>query len=340
MKTSKTDSIELVAYDANWPTMAQAEMQILRELLPQKYVIDIQHVGSTAVPNLIAKPIIDLQIAVTSLNKIKLTAIALLESIDYVFWDENPDNTRLFFAKGAPPLGKQRTHHVHIVELDSHHWREKILFRDYLIAHPELAHQYADLKLNLQKQYQFDREKYTTAKTEFIQHALELATDEFLDLVDDHDHVIGEKRRSEIYAEKLNNFRVVNVFIKNDKGELWIPRRTLEKKIFPLCLDMSMGGHVDSGETYEIALERELREELNIDITQVAVRYLGHLKPVKDRVSSFMKVYEIALNDVSDYNPSDFSEYFWLTPHALAKRISMGEKVKSDLPKLLEKFYL
>jgi len=80
--------------------------------------------------------------------------------------------------------------------------------------------------------------------------------DEFLDLVDEDDNVIGQKKRSEVYAEHFSNFRVVNAFVINSKGEILIPRRTADKRIFPLCLDMSMGGHVESGESYEVYRER------------------------------------------------------------------------------------
>jgi isopentenyldiphosphate isomerase len=86
-------------------------------------------------------------------------------------------------------------------------------------------------------------------------------TDEYLDLVNEKDEVVGKKLRSEVYAEGLSNFRVVNVFLRNFEGKLWIPRRTANKRIFPLCLDVSMGGHVESGESYEVAFKRELSEE-------------------------------------------------------------------------------
>src|SRR3990167_1715083 len=94
----------------------------------------------------------------------------------------------------------------------------------------------------------------------------QVLSDEYLDLVDDNDIVIGKKKRSEVYAEHLSNFRVVNAFVINTKGELWIPRRAAHKRVFPLCLDMSMGGHVETGDSYEQAFARETREELNIDV--------------------------------------------------------------------------
>lgn len=163
--------------------------------------------------------------------------------------------------------------------------------------------------------------------------------DEYLDIVDDDDLVIGKKKRSEVYAEHLSNFRVVNAFVVNSRGEIWTPRRTASKRIFPLCLDMSMGGHVESGETYEQTLKRETQEELNIEIDQVPHRLLGYLTPQKDGVSAFMNVYEIQIEQSPDFNKDDFSEYFWFTPKALLERIEGGDKAKGDLPKLVEIFY-
>lgn len=160
--------------------------------------------------------------------------------------------------------------------------------------------------------------------------------DEFLDIVDQNDKVIGQKLRSEIYSQKLSNFRVVNAFLINEKGQLWIPRRCANKRIFPLCLDASMGGHVSSGETYEEAFKRELMEELNIDSNLVPYKHIGNLNPHQHNTSAFMQVYLIHTNNVPNYNTSDFIEYLWLKPDALLSRLKTGDKSKDDLPKIVK----
>lgn len=165
-------------------------------------------------------------------------------------------------------------------------------------------------------------------------------SEEILDLVDDRDQVIGTKSRSEIYKQDLKNYRVVNAFIVNSLGKIWIPRRSASKRLFPLGLDMSMGGHVESGENYDQAFERELKEELNIDSRETPHSLLGHLNPKDDGVSSFMNVYEIKSDKVPDYNQEDFIEYFWLTPEEVLQKLASEEKSKDDLPKLIKKFYL
>lgn len=165
------------------------------------------------------------------------------------------------------------------------------------------------------------------------------ALDEYLDLVDEDDQVIGKKLRSEVYAEGLSNFRVINAFIVNSKRELWIPRRALTKRLFPLCLDMSVGGHVESGETYDKAFARETKEEVNLDTAKIPWRFLAKLTPQKDRVSAYMHVYEIRWNETPRYSLDDFVEHFWLAPQDLLARYASGECAKNDLPKLVKAFY-
>ena len=161
-----------------------------------------------------------------------------------------------------------------------------------------------------------------------------------LDLVDKHDEVISTMHRNEVYEKGLQNFRVVNCFIENSEGKLWVPRRAPHKRIFPNGLDMSMGGHVDSGETYDIAFKRELMEELNLDADVVGYEYLGKLTPEEHNVSAFMQVYKIHTDTVPAYNPEDFTESFWFTPQDLMEKLAQGDTSKEDLPKLVRHFFL
>lgn len=163
--------------------------------------------------------------------------------------------------------------------------------------------------------------------------------DELLDLVNDDDQVIGTQWRSEAHANNRHHFRVINAFVVNDEGKLWIPRRTAHKRLFPNGLDVSVGGHVESGEGYAATFRRETREELGVDIDTVPWRDLGTLRPTTDGVNAFMHVYEIRMNEVPNYNPDDFSEFFWLTPHELLDKLAAGDTCKGDLPILVQRFY-
>jgi GrpB-like predicted nucleotidyltransferase (UPF0157 family) len=175
--TMSHDNIFLEEYNDQWPIMAKAEIASLKKLLPVEHVLDIQHVGSTSIPGMIAKPIIDIQIVVDSLASTKQHAIEILEANDYVYWHNNPDLERMFFVKGMPPFGKKRTHHVHICEPSCSQWANKIIFRDYLIAHPEKAQEYAALKIKLSEKHAFDRELYTDGKKCFVNEVLRMAND-------------------------------------------------------------------------------------------------------------------------------------------------------------------
>lgn len=147
--------------------------------------------------------------------------------------------------------------------------------------------------------------------------------------------MIGQARRSEVYRAGWVNFRVVNAFLVNAAGQLWIPRRSATKRLFPLGLDVSMGGHVESGETYEAALCRELREELNLDLDQQAWQCVAYLSPYVQPLSAFMKVYAITTEQTPDYNPADFVEAFWWSPAEVLARIASGDRAKDDLPTLI-----
>ncbi len=163
--------------------------------------------------------------------------------------------------------------------------------------------------------------------------------DELLDIVNNHDIVIATELRSVVYQQKMRHIRVVNAFIVNDKGQLWIPRRTATKELFPLGLDTSVGGHVQSSETYDQAFERELQEETGLILKESNCQVKAYLSPIEHNVSAFMTVYEIKSNQAPVYNPEDFCEYYWLTPAELIQKIEAGEPAKSDLIKLIKILY-
>lgn len=171
----KKDDIHLVSYNPEWPKLANLEIQKIKNNFPEKGIIDIQHIGSTAIPGLSAKPIIDIQIAVKSLEVISHRAILELQKLGYEYWADNPDKTKMFFVKGMPPYGEKRSHHVHIVEKKSRHWRNTLQFRDYLRENLSVAKEYEKLKKKLASEYAYDREKYTDEKADFIKDVLKRA---------------------------------------------------------------------------------------------------------------------------------------------------------------------
>lgn len=174
-EVTQKDHIDIMPNNPEWIELAKTEIEKIKSLFPDGVIVDIEHVGSTAIVGLSAKPIIDIQIAVHSLDVAKIIAVPLLQKLAYEYWADNPDKARMFFAKGMPPYGEKRTHHIHIVELDSHHWHDKIAFRDYLRAHPDAVKKYESLKSELAQKYKYDREKYTDEKAGFIKNILQAA---------------------------------------------------------------------------------------------------------------------------------------------------------------------
>ena len=157
-------------------------------------------------------------------------------------------------------------------------------------------------------------------------------SDELLDIVSDDDIVLRQELRSSVYARSSTFFRVINAFIYNSKGELWIPRRHKSKKLFPLYLDASVGGHVMAGETYEEAFFRETKEEIGLSVSTQDYELVGRLTPKKHKTSAFMNVYLIRSDDTPDYNRNDFSEFYWLTVKDFFFKLNRGDNAKSDLP--------
>lgn len=165
------DEIVIVEYDPRWSLMFEEEAAVVASVLSRELVVRIDHIGSTAVPGLVAKPIIDLLVSVHSLVEARQVAISPLEELGYAYWFDNPDPQRMFFVKGLPP-NSPRTHHIHIIESSSIRL-ERLMFRDYLREHPDEVLRYAQLKRYLAEQFPTDREAYTSGKAEYVQSVMQ-----------------------------------------------------------------------------------------------------------------------------------------------------------------------
>jgi rfaE bifunctional protein nucleotidyltransferase chain/domain len=164
--------VRLVQYDPRWPEMFEEDRRRIMEAIGG-YVAAVEHVGSTAVPNLAAKPVIDLMVGLRRLEDAAACVGPLGElGYDYVPEHEAIMPERRYFRRG--PSGAS-THHLHMVELGGEFWVEHLLFRDYLRAHPDAAREYEELKRVLAAAHGSDRGAYTEAKTDFIRSALERA---------------------------------------------------------------------------------------------------------------------------------------------------------------------
>ena len=163
------DYIELIDSDPNWPKLAAAEIEAIKLVVQQPYA-DIKHLGSTAINEMKAKPVLDIFIALDSLDDVD-SWIKPLENLGYVFWKDNPNKKHLRFFKGMPPYGVRRTHHVHIMEVgDGFNKRKQ--FCEILNSDNSLRQSYKQLKLNLAAHYADDREQYTHKKAVFIKKVL------------------------------------------------------------------------------------------------------------------------------------------------------------------------
>ena len=159
--------LEVVEYDNNWPEEFKAEKNFLDSVLREYIYGSIEHVGSTSVIGLAAKPVIDIMLGVESLDA-SVAAIDILVKNGYCYYPYKPDVMH-WFCKPSPEV---RSHHLHLIPYKSCLWYERIQFRDYLRTHPEVADQYAELKLKLAADSLNDREDYTRKKWPFIQQVL------------------------------------------------------------------------------------------------------------------------------------------------------------------------
>jgi len=168
METKTSDArIHIADYDPTWPVLFEAERTLLSKALAPWLAGPIEHIGSTAVPGLAAKPIIDIMAAVKSLEDSR-AAIEALRELEYQYAPYRADVMH-WFCKPGPAF---RTHHLHLVPYGSELWIKRVAFRDSLRASPALAAEYAELKIRLANLHHLDREAYTEAKEPFINRVL------------------------------------------------------------------------------------------------------------------------------------------------------------------------
>jgi GrpB-like predicted nucleotidyltransferase (UPF0157 family) len=168
--------IVIADYDPRWPSLYVEERARIVAAIGN-WLVDIQHVGSTSVPGLAAKPIIDIMPGIRSLADAPHT-IEPMRRLGYQYIPEYESELpeRRYFVKPAGEAFRgRRDYHVHVVETASDFWKRHIAFRDYLRAHPDAAREYASLKRRLAAQYGNDRDGYTEGKTEFITSIEKLA---------------------------------------------------------------------------------------------------------------------------------------------------------------------
>ena len=166
--------LSVVPYRSGWQQCFEQEADRLRNALGER-AMQIEHIGSTSIPGMAAKPIIDITVAVASFAE-ATDLIPVVEALGYEYKPLDVIAERMFFAKESDP--EIRTHHLSVTELGSAFWHKHLAFRDYLRAHDELAGEYVQLKKQIAEDYartqQLDRE----AKTEFVSGVLALAEKE------------------------------------------------------------------------------------------------------------------------------------------------------------------
>ncbi len=161
--------VRVVDYDSRWPLLFEQEKTRILDVIAQ-VIVAVEHIGSTAVPGLGAKPTIDIMVGLRTLADAP-ECIPRLENIGYEYVEEDVAKRpqRRFFLKG--PKG-DRTHHLHMVETSSELWLSHLLFRDYLRSHPDVARSYFELKMQLAAKFSSDKAAYWKAKSSFMDDVL------------------------------------------------------------------------------------------------------------------------------------------------------------------------
>lgn len=163
-ETWRNEPVRLAQHDPAWATRFREEADLLQATIGAWITGGIHHIGSTAVPGLDAKPIIDIAVGVESLEASR-PCIDRLSKIEYLYSPYRGEVMH-WFCKPDPA---KRTHHLHLIPAGSARIEDEIVFRDYLRSHPACAAEYGDLKRRLAAEHAEDREAYTSAKADFVE---------------------------------------------------------------------------------------------------------------------------------------------------------------------------
>lgn len=161
-------TVVIVPYDDKWPEMFETESLLIKTLLGA-VAVSVHHIGSTSVPGLSAKPIIDILVEVTDINELDAYNLAMV-SAGYISRGENGIPGRRYFIKG----GGQRSHQVHAFAIGDLQVSRHLIFRDYLRKNRDIAGEYAEIKHSAALLSQNDVHRYSALKADFIAHHLRL----------------------------------------------------------------------------------------------------------------------------------------------------------------------
>lgn len=165
----KRGLLELVPYDPEWEVFFNNEKNEIRKAIGQ-FILAIEHIGSTSIKNMCAKPIIDIAIGLKKYDD-GFKCVEGLSKIGYLYFGERGIPGRHYFRRDSEIV----KFHLHMHEITSEEWKNHILFRDYLRNHEKEAKEYTELKYDLKHKFGNDIEKYTEAKAEFINNILKKA---------------------------------------------------------------------------------------------------------------------------------------------------------------------
>ena len=167
----RLDPIVIVPYDLDWPLAFERERAVVEEVLSPVLVRPVEHIGSTSVEGLPAKPIIDMLAIVATIDDVTTDHRAGLEAVGWCHAPEPEDDEERHLSFCTPTV-EHRTHHLHVVEDALADWRGWLAFRDHLRTHPEIAMAYAELKHSLAADHGAepnDRSAYRAGKAPFVQ---------------------------------------------------------------------------------------------------------------------------------------------------------------------------